>query len=197
MRPALLFVTFLSFLAGALFLLNSDPRASRAQADEPVAQEEPVATIPDPPGTIDGAKNPELIPDGNAWRLLFLAVAEPEDATPEQIDRARAKIAPAGLSEEDTVAFLSLLSQLEKESDALDMQVVELYAKSPFLHPDSIDFEKVVELGKRRDQLFANTIGALPARLSREGMQRLYTHLQEAKRGMKIIPPTTEDLMPK
>ena len=35
----------------------------------------------DPPGTIDGAKNPELIPDDVAYRVVLLALAEPESAT--------------------------------------------------------------------------------------------------------------------
>jgi hypothetical protein len=197
MRPARLLIIFLALLAAVLFLVNGNPRTSRAQTDAPAAQEQPVVTKPDPPGIIDGAKNPELIPDETAWRLLFLAVAEPENATPEQIERARAKIAPAELSEEDTVAFLSLLTQFRKQSDALEAQLVEIYVKSPFPHPDSIAFKQLVELDKRRDQLFANTTAALPARLSPEGVEKLYTYLQEAKRGMKIIPPTNEDLMPK
>jgi hypothetical protein len=42
-----------------------------------------------------------------------------------------------------------------------------------------------------------NTIAALPVRLSPEGLNKLAKHLQEAKRGMKMIPLPNMDLMPK
>jgi len=82
----------------------------------------------DPPDTIDGAKHPELIPDEVAYRLIFLAVAEPEGAPAERTALARAKIAPARLSEDDAVAFLSLLTAFRKQFDAL-MRMRPIFCK--------------------------------------------------------------------
>jgi hypothetical protein len=45
----------------------------------------------EPPGTIDGAKNPELIPDAVAWKMLFPAVAEPITAMDSELVQIRAR----------------------------------------------------------------------------------------------------------
>jgi len=190
MRPALLFVTFLAVLASVLFLLNSNPRSTRAQTDAPAVEEQPVAPNPDPPGTIDGKKNPELIPDEVAYRMIVLAVAEPEDATEEAKERAWAKINPIGFSREDGLAFLILLAEFQTQARELDKQVAEVLVRAPIPHPASTDYRQLVDLGKQRDQLLNNTVAAFPARLSQEGLLRLRTYLPEAKKGMKIIPDT-------
>jgi hypothetical protein len=82
--------------------------------------------MPDPPGTIDGPKNPELIPDDVAYRVLLLAIAEPEDASPEQKARARAKIVRAQLSEDDEVLFLTMATQYKTQIDSLAAQAAQI-----------------------------------------------------------------------
>ncbi len=148
MRPALLFVTFLAVLASVLFVLKSNPGSSLAQTEEPAAQEQPGAPNPDPPGTIDGAKNPELIPDEVAYRMIVLAVAEPADATDEQEERARAKLNAIGFSDDDAAAFLTLLAEFQTQAKALDRQVAEVLVRAPIPHPASTDYRQLVELGK-------------------------------------------------
>jgi hypothetical protein len=144
---------------------------------------------PDPPGTIDGAKNPELIPDAVAYRLLFLAVAEPENATDEQKARARGKIHPAGLSETDVEGFLILLAQFDQGMTAIDAQISKIRNRNPLaLSPLSADGQQVQLLTRQMDQLVAGTIGALPEKLSEDGFARLHDYLQRAKGGMKLIP---------
>ncbi len=183
MRPALLIVTFLTLLAGVLFVLNSNPRSSLAQTDAPMTQEQLGATNPDPPGTIDGAKNPELIPDEVACRMIVLAVAEPEDATDEAKKIAWAKINPIGFSREDGLAFLILLAEFQTQARELDKQVAEVLVRAPIPHPASTDYRQLVELGKQRNQLLNNTVAAFPARLSEEGLMRLRAYLPEPRRG--------------
>lgn len=156
-------------------------------ATAPQAERLP-APNPDPPGTIDGAKNPELIPDDNAWRMVFLGIAEPENATDEQKARAQAKIARIALSEEDAEAFLRLLAQFQTKLDSLTAQILEIDKRSPILHPLSTDADKMGEIMKQTHQLYADTIAALPAKLSPEGLGKLRAYMQETKRTMKVIP---------
>ena len=151
---------------------------------------------PDPPDTIDGAKNPELIPDDVAYRLIFLAIAEPEDAPPERLALARDKIAPTGLSENDTQAFLLLLTGFRKQFDALNAQEDGIFKRNFAVHPLSTDAEQLRTLRTRRLQLIADTIAALPARLSDEGFAKLQEHVQREKRSMKMCPSSYENGKP-
>lgn len=159
-----------------------------APQSEATTAAEQTATASDPPGTIDGAKNPELIPDQVALRMIVLAVAEPADATEAQKARALAKLRPIELSEEDTIAFLSLLADFHSQAKALDEQIEQIRVRAPIPHPDSTDYEQLVELGSRKNKLVNDTVAAIPARLSAEGLQKLAAFLPEAKKGIKIIP---------
>jgi hypothetical protein len=150
----------------------------------------------DPPDTIDGAKHPELIPDDVAYRLIFLAVAEPEGAPAARIALARAKIAPARLSEDDAEAFLALLAAFRKQFDALNAQERDLLRRNFAVHPLSTIAEQLGGIRAQRAKLFADTIAALPARLSDEGMAKLDAHLQKEKHGMKMFPSSYENGKP-
>src|SRR5262245_48959152 len=101
MRAAPTAATLLAILFVASFPLDCRISSLRAQAQQsaPTAARGPGTPQPqlDPPGTIDGAKNPELIPDEVAYRLVLLAFAERENASEAEQARFRAKIAPAGL----------------------------------------------------------------------------------------------------
>lgn len=57
------------------------------------------AQIPDPPGTIDGEKNPELIPDHVAYSLIFRTIATP-NKTEFEIQRSRAWASRFGFTDE-------------------------------------------------------------------------------------------------
>jgi hypothetical protein len=188
MRSALLIIAFLAVLAGVMLVVNSPAPSSLAQTDAPIAQGQSVTPAPDPPGTIDGAKNPELIPDHVAYRMIVLAVAEPADATDERKKRARAKISAIGFSEDDAAAFLTLLGEFQTQAEAVDRQVAEVLVRAPIPHPASTDYRQLVDLGKQRDQLLDNTVAAFPARLSQDGLARLQAFLAQAKKGMKYVP---------
>lgn len=143
---------------------------------------------PDPPGMIDGSKNPELIPDLAAYRAVLLAFSEPENATDAQKARFQAKIAPAGLSDPDTDAFLGVLTNFRKQSDALHAQAAAILARNPFPHPDSVDYQTLKDITQQEQAVFAEAISAIPARLSMDGAAKLETFVKNEKRGMKYIP---------
>ena len=150
----------------------------------------------DPPDTIDGAKHPELIPDDVAYRLIFLAVAEPEGAPADRIALARAKIAPARLSEDDAVAFLTLLTAFRKQFDALNAQETDLLQSNFAVHPLSTVAEQLRGIRAQRAKLFADTVAAMPARLSEGGVAKLGEHLQREKHAMKMFPSSYENGKP-
>lgn len=163
-------------------------RTPAAPQSETTTAEGQTTAPADPPGTIDGAKNPELIPNEVALRMIVLAVAEPADATEAQKGRALAKLSPIGLSKEDTIAFLGLLADFHSQAKALDEQSAQIYARTPIPHPDSVDYEQLVDLGAQKNKVLNDTVAAIPARLSAEGLQKLAAFLPEAKKGIKIIP---------
>lgn len=178
----------LAFLCGLLCAAVAIGGTGEAPQPQDPAQLETASATPDRPGTIDGSKNPELIPDEVAYGLFFLAVAEPENATDEQNARARAKITGAHLSEEDTLALLGTLAEFQKQINVLDSRAAEVHDRALIPQPGSSEWQQLVELNNQRDQLVANTIAALQSRLTEDGMRRLYGYLQGAKRGMKIFP---------
>lgn len=166
----------------------SSPAVSSATASGDIVPADMQADPTDPPGTIDGAKNPELIPDEVALRMIVLAVAEPADATDEAKERARAKLNPVGFNEDDAAAFLGLLGEFQTQADGLDKQAAVIFLRAPIPHTASTDYQALLDLGRQKEQLVADTVAALPARLSADGLEKLQAFLPEGKKGMKIIP---------
>jgi hypothetical protein len=137
---------------------------------------------------IDGSQNPELIPDDYAYKLLFIAIAEPKNATEEQISRAHGKIHQAGLNDDDEDALITLLSDLHSGLIVINSQFAVIHEHNNPLNPLSSEANQVSRLSKQREQLFKSTIDSLPNVLSSDGHIRLRDYLQIAKRGMIIIP---------
>jgi hypothetical protein len=143
---------------------------------------------PNPPGMIDGAKNPDLIPDEAAYRVVFLAFAEREDATDDEKARYRAKICPAGLAQDDEAALFVILSTFKKETDDLQSQASAILATDPLPHPDSTDYQKLLDLDMQGRAAFGEAMSALPARLTADGVAKLDAYVKGEKRRMKYTP---------
>jgi len=177
------------FLLAFLILASPflSPRRGFHGAQTQPAQPPP-SPAADPAGTIDGAKNPELIPDDVAYRMVFLGVAEPQDASDAQKARYQAKIASAGLNEDDTEAFRLVLGALQKQLDALNAQANQVLARDPLPQAGTPDYQQLVDLSQQRQPVFAEAMGALPARLSADGAAKLQAYVQNEKRRMKYHP---------
>jgi hypothetical protein len=178
-------VCFSVLMVGGVLILGS---TATPQTETVASTDQTAPVTADPPGTIDGAKTPDLIPDDVALRMIVLAVAEPTDASDEAKERARAKIAPIGFSEEDAAAFLNLLAEYQDQVDAVDKQVAEVYERTPIPDPASTVYKQLLDLGKQKDRLTNDNVAAIPAKLSQDGLLMLSAYLPEAKKGMKIIP---------
>ena len=158
----------------------------RALQTQPAQQ--PSAATPDAPGTINGATNPELIPDDVAYRLVLLAIAEPQNPSDAQQARFRAKIGPAGLNDDDTAALLIIVVAFQKQLDALNVQVTQILARDPLPPAGSPDYQQLAGLAQQRSPVFTEATSALPARLSADGMAKLQAFVQNEKRRMKYHP---------
>lgn len=149
----------------------------------------------DPPGTIDGSKTPDLIPDHIAYTLVFRAIAEPENATEEQIVRARAKIRSIGLNDSESLTIIRLTARFRKAVESLDSQAVAIHKRathndgkpSPF-GPGSAEEQELRSLSQQKTALALNRIQDLATELSAESVQRMRDFVQRAKAQMKFIP---------
>ena len=141
----------------------------------------PTATA-SPPDMIDGAKHPELIPDSIAYRLFFLTVAEPADATTEQRARQRAWLRTAGLKDEHVQSAAAALETFKSQYDELVARYNESVrvANEAGANPDSATFLS------QQDELVESTREALRAAISPEVMERFDAHVQREKRNMRM-----------
>ena len=179
-------IVMLLAVAGVAALIIG--KGTAAQTESTVTQSPRPAPKPDPPGTIDGKKNPELIPDEVAYRLVLIALAEPEDATDAEKARYQAKIRTAGLSTEDRDALFQVLGALHKQQEPLKAQAREIKTRNPFPFAGTPDYQKLLDLSKQREQAIAEAKSAIPARLSLAGASKLQAYVENEKHGMKYLP---------
>lgn len=142
---------------------------------------------PLPPGSIDGSKNPELIPDVVAYRLFFVAVATSPQPTEAQVRRQRAFLGRIKLPDTDRRLLVSHLAKFRteyedfkaRENDAADQQRAQGI---------SVDAQASIA---RRDALVQRHIDELKRKLTPDGMAALNAHIQKEKRNMVIAaaPP--------
>ncbi len=176
----------LSLTAVAVFVTFGRARPSPSVAST-LQSQLPVAP-PDPPGTIDGAKNPELIPDNIAYEMLLLSLIEPKEPTELQKARRRAKIGMVRLSQEDAATILVAVGEFRDQLEVINSRVAEIHQRDPIPTPNSTDWQLLAQLLTQKDQLVSNTIAALSGRLSGEGTDKLQGHIWNLKHGIKRFP---------
>lgn len=156
------------------------------------ASEQSVAPRPDPPGTIDGAKNPELVPDQLAYKMMLMTLSLPPNATDRQKKRQQARLARIRLSPEDGNAVLGLAAQFRKGRASILAQVSQIHKRSFMPHPDSTDWEELKGLHNQEIQLLADTTARIPLVLTERGASNVVADLQIVKRHIKIFPEPHE-----
>ncbi len=167
----------------------SSPTVSSTTASEDIVPADMQTDPADPPGTIDGAKNPELIPDEVAYRVMLLSLAEPQNPTEAQRARARAKLGRAELSADDEALLLNTSTQYKAQIDNLATQAAQISEGIAFVHPDSVQGRQLSELGKRQERALVDALAILQNGLSVEGSQKLQVHVRNIKHKMKMYPP--------
>jgi hypothetical protein len=144
-----------------------------------------------PPGSIDGSRSPELIPDVVAFRLFFSALAEsPQTAAlvpgtpeitfsaPEPSARQRAILYPVQLGDGDQRILVQAASDFK---DRLVNATAVNSAASPA--PEGAAQSRLT-----LDEIAQSAVTALKSKMSPDGFQRLQTFVQGQKRYMKRVP---------
>ena len=142
-------------------------------------------SLSDSPGTINGATNPELIPDHIAYSLLFRFLCGRRTETEK--DFARSYIAHMRLGNAERL--LAVADEYGRRIGALDQQAKEI--KKTYGHgPNS-----KAQLRALQEQKVATVIeicNSLASHLGPRAAERVRQHVNEhIKRKVKIFPPQT------
>ncbi|GEM_PF-2000563 len=131
---------------------------------------------------IDGSKNPELIPDLTAYRLVLLNVAVEANATESVRKRQKAFLKPVGLSDQDFQTLLPILDGFRADYSVLlsDYNAEVAAADAMRATPNLKAFLT------KRDALVESVRQRLQAALSLDGTRRFYAHVTAEKQRMKV-----------
>jgi hypothetical protein len=79
-----------------------------------------------PPGLVDGSKNPELIPDSAAYRLVFISLMAktiPDSGDPKALARRNAALHATGLSSGDQAVLIQELAGFSEQYKSWQTQL--------------------------------------------------------------------------
>lgn len=131
---------------------------------------------------IDGAKNPELIPDSTAYRMWLITVSELPNASTENRDRQRAHLAGLNLSTLDNLQLITILAEFKSQYNSL----IERYnesAKAALANGIQPDQKLLLQ---QRDDLVQMTKSAIGLSLSPESVVRIDGRVQEHKKHIQL-----------
>lgn len=130
---------------------------------------------------VDGASHPQEIPETVAFRMFYRALAQPANATPEQIDMQRALVSSATLSESDLKQLFWVMADYRASLDNLRHNV-----KLARQLPKGVDEATAQRLTAERDQIVEQATANLTATLSKEGMAHLHELILSERKNMAI-----------
>ncbi len=162
-------LTFLAVLSGVC--------PANAQSNMP-AHHAPVRVI-------DGAVNPELIPDLTAYRLYLLTISKPPNPTDEQTKRTDADTRKAGLQEPDRLSLVAIADDFNYQYH----NMVKAYNDAATAAWKQGQRSDLPAFRRQRDQLVQSTIDRLNHTLTPGGWSTFNTYVQAEKRRMKIAAP--------
>lgn len=139
---------------------------------------------------VNGSVHPELVPDEAALRVLFIAVAEPETAPPEDLQRLRNKVSRMRLSEPDMQVFIRLMAAFHKGRTLHEANIQAIPAQSATGLNSSVEAgAKMIGEQNAITALALDTFNSLLVQLSPDGAAKLRDHLNYVKTRIRIIPP--------
>lgn len=146
-------------------------------------------TSNDPPGTIDGAKNPEMIPDDVAYSLFFRFLSDRQ--TEKERSSMRSYFKQSALNGLDVDALLAVGEEFKKRVAVVDKQAKAFRDQNP-MHPNE------QAMSGFREQYKAITMeltASLPVRIGTGGAEKVRQHIMgRVKSRVKIVPgPTMPD----
>ncbi len=143
----------------------------------------------DRPGTINGAVNPELIPNRTAYTLLFRALTAAPDIADLSRERERSFIANMGLTGRPVDDLLVAAEDFRKQVSELDRQVADIKDRN-WPNPSPAVMELLAELQKEKEAIVDTLVASLPNRLGHSAELKLRDHIENNfKRKIKLGPP--------
>jgi hypothetical protein len=154
---------------------------------------------PDPPGTIDGAKSPKMIPDRVAYMLLFRFISNHRKNETEEKQireyvrqlglgkqrRCPPSVAPedcslpdVGSEDADIDALITAAESFQQRVSVLDAQAKEIKDRT-WPNPSPETMAQLTLLQEQKEALADEIIASLPRRLSPGGLQRVVQHINK------------------
>ena len=185
-----------------IIFLGRTPQANSHSTPPIVTNQNPaMTTIPDVPGTIDGAKNPELIPDHVAYAAIFRMLSNRH--TQDELDRVRAYVKHMGLGKQncrqcppgfgtadsDVDAFLSAAEEFHQRVQIIDKQALEINDRTS-VNPSAEMIAQLRGLERAKEAIGKDVAASLPARLTPGAFRLVRRHINEyVKQRIKLVPP--------
>lgn len=124
---------------------------------------------------VDGAKNPERIPDRTAWLMLFRSVADGPNA-PDRPTRA-ALLGTSGLSSVDINTVILAANEALARIHSMEGPILNAFPAS----------EKAAAMRAQRDEILLDVVTSLCQRLTPEAAEKFRVHIRErVKRRIRI-----------
>jgi acetylornithine deacetylase/succinyl-diaminopimelate desuccinylase-like protein len=200
-------VKFFAFLllAIAAVLIAVSTATTRGTAEKgqrdtspPAAPGITVGQVTNPPGTIDGAVHPEMIPDRSAYLMLFRLVANRRSEAEQHsirsylrsvagLGRAEAN-RPFDNTDADIEAVIAAAEEFNERVTVLDGKAAEIKDRT-WPNPAPGDLEQLSGLQRQKEALIDEMSLSLLRRLSPGGAASLVRHInQYVKRRVKLTP---------
>jgi hypothetical protein len=143
---------------------------------------------PDPPGTIDGAQNPQAIPDHAAYGVV-LRMLMPRQNSDFEERRALAWAQTAGLDYAAAIELYAVATEFGRRIKPVDQQINEVKNRSTWPDPDEQTKKQLSELNKQKEQIVIELIASMPTKMGVAGAAQFQRVINEKiKRKMKIVP---------
>jgi hypothetical protein len=131
---------------------------------------------------IDGAKNPELIPDATAYRLFFVTTADSATATEAEKVRHRAHLGGAHLNDADAETFVGLMQTFNTKYQTL----INTYNDEVRNAVASDQAPDIAAFLAKRDALVQGVRDKLKSTITSAGVSNLDNFVQGEKQRMRI-----------
>lgn len=205
MRRKLIALTLLAVTVAGITFVGAGAKPNGAQprvapASGPQRPQPPA----DEPGVIDGAKNPELIPDRVAYSLLFRVLTGGK--RPESRARIRSYVRQFGtgvqgcedtscskrMAADDVDAVFAAADEFQPRVAALDQRAAEI-KKNNWSNRTPEVTAQLAQLQRQKDALMDEFAASLSRRLSPGGLNRLRAHVEwRIKTRTKMRKPEAE-----
>lgn len=188
----LLLVVVIGAVTFAVWGLRKTANTAEA-AVETTKQIEQTKVAVERTNTIDGATNPELIPDSVAYSLFFDLIAKRE--TEKEKRRIKAYIKEVGLDGADVDLLIASAEDFRRQTGVLDTQAAKINIRTRTNPPPVLTQSqtlKLQQLETQRNLIVESAAAILQNRLSTSGAEKLRRHINErVKRKTKIFPSGT------